>query len=167
MRVPVAALLAILSLSGCSGGDGDGGAKKYTVAEVLDGDTIDLENGTRVRLLGIDAPERSSPAECYGVDAFNHLSSLIGASKVTLEYDLETEDAFGRDLAYVYAGDVHLNAKMLQDGAACVLWLASSPNGEDWKPYFDTLEEGADASDLGLWGACGSCDVPAFAGTAR
>ena len=151
---------AALLVTGCNGGGG-GGAKSHTVAAVVDGDTIEIEDGERVRLIGIDTPETSSPEECWGDEAYAHLASLIGSSKVRLEYDVEREDAFDRTLAYVYTvdDDVFVNAKMLEDGAACLLLIP--PNGEQFETYFASLEEGAQTADRGLWGACGGCDTPA------
>ena len=160
VRAPGARLLLFASLlltAGCNGEDG-GGKRLYAVEAVIDGDTIDLDDGRRIRLLGIDAPERGTNAECWGDEALNHLSSLIGSTKVSLEYDVEREDDYGRTLAWVHAGDVFVNAKMVEDGAACVLIIP--PNGAEFESYLETLESGAQAANRGLWGACGGCDTP-------
>lgn len=149
----------LLACSACTG-DGGGGAKLYTVEKVVDGDTIDLDDGRRVRLLGIDAPERGSDVECWGDEAFNHLSALLGDSKVDLEYDVERMDVYGRTLAWIHADGVFINAKMVDDGAACVLIIP--PNGAEFETYLESLESGAMTAGRGLWGACGSCDVPEF-----
>jgi micrococcal nuclease len=61
----------------------------------------------------------------------------------------------------VYADDVFLNAKMIEDGYACVLIIP--PNGAEFETFLESLESGAQTAGRGLWGACGSCDVPAFA----
>lgn len=69
------------------------------VASVSDGDTIELENGQSVRLIGINAPDR-------GEDGFelsrDYLKDLIEGEEVKLEYDSYQEDKFGRLLAYVF-----------------------------------------------------------------
>ena len=57
MRWPHLVLLAALALSGCSWGDKD----KARVLRVIDGDTIELADGRRVRYIGIDSPERDQP----------------------------------------------------------------------------------------------------------
>lgn len=141
---------AALLVSGCPEKKG-GGDGLRTVDRVIDGDTIELDGGERVRLILIDSPELDED-DCWSDEAWEHLSGLIGAAKVRLEYDVEREDHFGRTLAYVYAGDLFLNAKMVEDGAACV-WRIP-PNGNDFVTYFESLEEGAQAADRGLWGAC-------------
>lgn len=148
-----------LACSACTG-DGGGGAKLYTVESIIDGDTIDIDDGRRIRLLGIDTPERGTNAECWGDEAFNHLAALLGDSKVSLEYDVEREDVYGRTLAWVRAEGVFINAKMVDDGAACVLIIP--PNGAEYETYLESLESGATTAGRGLWGACGSCDVPEF-----
>lgn len=145
-----------VTCSACTG-DGGGGAKLYAVESVIDGDTIDIDDGRRIRLLGIDSPERGTNPECWGDEAFNHLAALLGDSKVKLEYDVEREDVYGRTLAWVRAEGVFINAKMVDDGAACVLIIP--PNGAEYETYLESLESGAMTAGRGLWGDCGSCDV--------
>ena len=73
--------------------------QKATVAEVIDGDTIELDSGQTVRLLGINAPDRGQNGY---KEAKNYLQDLIEAETVTLEYDKYQDDKFGRILAYVF-----------------------------------------------------------------
>jgi micrococcal nuclease len=95
-------------------------ATSATLERVVDGDTLDVAVGSdtvRVRLIGIDAPEHDE-GDCGNV-AQAHLASLAppGAA-LGLAFDAECQDRYGRDLAYVTAGDVLLNAAMLYDGYA-------------------------------------------------
>jgi endonuclease YncB( thermonuclease family) len=69
------------------------------VREVVDGDTFDLQNGTRVRMNGINAPERG---EKNFEEASNKLSSEVLNKRVWLEYDRDQEDRDGRVLAWVW-----------------------------------------------------------------
>lgn len=73
--------------------------QKATVAEVIDGDTIELDSGQTVRLLGINAPDRGQNGY---EEAKNYLQDLIEVETVTLEYDKYQDDKFGRILAYVF-----------------------------------------------------------------
>lgn len=80
------------------------------VTKVIDGDTIKVEIGNRstpVRLVGVDTPEteaRDEPIGCYGVRAFNYTKRTPIERIVRLEIPRvgDSEDAYGRTLAYVY-----------------------------------------------------------------
>lgn len=73
--------------------------EKAVVTEVIDGDTIDIDNGQTVRLVGIDAPNRG---EERWEEAKEYLEDLIEGETVSLEYDAYQIDKFGRLLAYVW-----------------------------------------------------------------
>jgi micrococcal nuclease len=86
------------------------------VVGVIDGDTIDvrLSSGmVRVRLYGIDAPEKSQP---YGEKAKQALSELVFRKNVDLE--VESQDRYDRVVAVVYVGDLDINAEMVKGGFA-------------------------------------------------
>jgi len=90
-----------------------GGARDRAVVDrVIDGDTLDVVLGgetIRVRLLNIDTPEtkkRNTPVECLGPEASEYLARLLPAgSAVTLSYDRERTDQYGRTLAAVITSD--------------------------------------------------------------
>lgn len=82
------------------------------VDRVIDGDTVDVLLGgavTRVRLLNIDTPEtkkQDTPIECLGPEASEFLTALLPVgSTVSLEYDIERADQYGRTLAAVFSSD--------------------------------------------------------------
>ncbi len=82
------------------------------VDRVIDGDTVDVLLGgavTRVRLLNIDTPEtkkQDTPIECLGPEASEFLTALLPVgSTVSLEYDIERADQYGRTLAAVFTSD--------------------------------------------------------------
>jgi micrococcal nuclease len=123
------------------------------VATVVDGDTLTLTNGARVRLVQIDAPEIAGN-ECYTQAARRALLRLapIGAA-VALEADpaLDKVDRFGRLLRYVKRSGRNVNLELVRQGAAA--------------PYFFDRDLGRYARELtaaatvakargrGLWGA--------------
>jgi len=72
----------------------------YKVTKVIDGDTIEINTGEKVRLIGINSPEVGE--ECYE-EAKEELENLILGKEVTLEADVEDKDKYGRLLRYVYA----------------------------------------------------------------
>jgi len=129
------------------------GPSTATVASVIDGDTIVLESGEKVRYLMIDTPEiTNGKNDCYGEQARDYNAELVLGQEVTLTYDVECTDRYGRLLAYVEAPDGEMNTLMVERGFACVLVIP--PNGSDRESEFATLELGARQSGEGLWGAC-------------
>lgn len=99
----------------------------YTVEKVVDGDTIRIRcNGTstRVRLVGINAPEsvkEDAPVECGGPEASSYLHSLLDGSQVFLSADPAqgTRDKYDRILAYVWTQDGALaNKSIVENGHA-------------------------------------------------
>ena len=65
----------------------------HYVVDVIDGDTIEIEGEIRVRLLGIDAPEKD---ECYYSSSKQVLDNLIGKQKIKLEKDIADKDRYDR-----------------------------------------------------------------------
>src|SRR5215210_9222568 len=89
----LALLAALALLGGCADGqDERGGGAPATVERIVDGDTLVLADGRRVRLVQIDAPEEGE-GECYAREATATLEKLVPAgSRVTLETDPELDD---------------------------------------------------------------------------
>ncbi len=131
-----------------------GNAKQNAVvARVIDGDTIELVGGQRVRLVQIDTPEKR--IECYGDQASALTRRLIPAgTHVRIEQDpkLDQVDRFGRKLAYVWEGDEDVNVTLVGEGAAGV-WFFDGDRGRYANELLDAAEE-ARAGEKGLWGAC-------------
>ena len=89
------------------------------VIRIIDGDTFEIENGDKVRMIGIDAPELKDNA---GLESKNHLKLLIENKYVSLIEDKKNKnkDFFGRLLRYVYIDNTDVNLKMIEDGYANV-----------------------------------------------
>jgi micrococcal nuclease len=154
VRFALAAAAAVLALAACSTAQDEAPVQDATVARVGDGDTIDLADGSRVRLVQIDAPELGE-GECYGRQAAETMRELLpkGAT-VRLEPDpqLDDVDRFGRLLRYVHVGDTNVNLELVRRGAASV-WFFERDRGR----YADELLDAAHAAEKarrGLWGAC-------------
>jgi micrococcal nuclease len=151
-RLIIAALLAALAL-GIFAWATRGSSHNDVVARVVDGDTIELASGTRVRLVQIDTPEKRT--ECYGDEASGLTQRLLPAgTHVRIEQDpgLDQVDRYRRKLAYVFKGDEDVNLTLVEQGAAGV-WFFDGRRGR----YADALLEAAEqarAADKGLWGAC-------------
>jgi micrococcal nuclease len=137
----------VLALAGCPAPD------EAVVTRVIDGDTIELEGGERVRYLMVNTPETTGGKnDCYGENAVTFNSDLVLGKTVILRYDVEREDNFGRTLAYVSVGDQEINTLIIDRGFGCVLHIP--PNGNDRAAEFESLEQTARAARRGLWGAC-------------
>lgn len=122
----VCSLLVYKRYSGAGDSPADAISSDWGVRTVIDGDTIELENGERVRYIGINAPEimrREDTSWVYdphpfGEDAKEFNRRLVEGKRVRLEYDQEVRDRYGRLLAYVYVEDVFVNAEMVKAGLA-------------------------------------------------
>jgi micrococcal nuclease len=94
------------------------------VTQIVDGDTIDVElqgRHERVRYIGIDTSETKHPSqgvEPYGPEATEANRRLVGGQMVRLEFDVQPRDQYGRLLAYVYVGEVMVNAELMRQGYA-------------------------------------------------
>lgn len=126
-----------------------------TVSTVLDGDTIVLHSGERVRYLGLDAPEiahNGSPGDCYGDEARQANRDLVLHQRVTLQYEREAKDRHGRLLAYVVLQDGRcVNSELIRTGMARVF---RSREGFSRFEELVALQREALSSRRGLWGAC-------------
>lgn len=125
-------------------------AKTYLVTNVIDGDTIELKNNVKVRLIGVDAPELSNH-ECYSNKSKNKLETLILGKRVKLIYDEEKTDSFGRKLAFVYRGSKFINKQILSSGNGKYLMIG--PNIKNWEIFLDA-EKTARDKNRGLWKKC-------------
>jgi micrococcal nuclease len=92
------------------------------VRQVIDGDTITVSGVGTVRLLGVDAPEKTGgyrESEPYGDAATRFMKSLLDGKLVRLEYDGERKDQYDRTLAYVFLEDGTLaNEAIIRAGFA-------------------------------------------------
>ena len=93
-------------------------AQDYPTAQVeriVDGDTLVLTNGEKVRLIGIDTPERG---EEYYSEAGDYLGNLTLNKTLYLEQDISDKDKYDRSLYYIYTDDLFVNAEMVSSGYA-------------------------------------------------
>lgn len=121
---------------------------------VVDGDTILVQLGTRrekVRYIGIDAPELHHPTrgeEPGGREATELNRRLVGSQPVRLELDVRARDQYGRLLAYVWVGDLMVNAELVRLGYAQVMTVP--PNVKHQALLVKLQREARDAG-RGLW----------------
>ena len=124
-----------------------------TCVRVVDGDTIELDNGEKVRYIGMDTPETKhpyKPVEAFGYEASAANRKLVEGRRVTLEYDIEKRDRYGRLLAYVHVGDTFVNAALLARGYA---QTSTYPPNVRYADMFSYIQRRAREVGKGLWGA--------------
>jgi micrococcal nuclease len=148
VHVKLAALVALVA--GCGGSPC--GETEAKVTRVIDGDTIELESGVKIRYLLVDTPEVSGGVECFGENAKQFNSDRVLNKTVQISYDEQCTDNFGRSLAYVTVDGEEINSLLVRNGYACVLFIA--PNGESRREEFEALELDAKNARRGLWSAC-------------
>lgn len=120
------------------------------VADVVDGDTVILEDGRRVRYLGTNTPERGEQLYQQAKDLNR---SLVKGKAVRLEFEGDRDsDAYNRLLAYVYAGDQMIGARMIQEGMAHALFIG--PEGRH-NAMLLRLQAEAKQRGAGIWAGSG------------
>ncbi|NIM05515.1 MAG: hypothetical protein GTN65_07840 [Armatimonadetes bacterium] len=117
------------------------------VGQVVDGDTITLATGEKVRLLGIDTPELGQPGADIAKDI---LEGLLRGQKVKLEKETTDKDVYGRLLRWVYAlpSGVCVNAEMVRKGYAINRFY---PPDTARREEFERLQAEAEKSKRALW----------------
>jgi micrococcal nuclease len=125
---------------------------RYTVKWVNDGDTIVLTNTWRVRYIGIDAPEidhENQKAQPLGYQARSFNKKRVLSHTISLEFDKERYDRYGRLLAYIFLADgTFLNEEVLENGLAFYLYIR--PNEKYDKRLLKAQQEAMKAQK-GLW----------------
>ncbi|WP_051223541.1 thermonuclease family protein [Conexibacter woesei] len=147
--------LAFAAVAGC-GSSPSATGDTAQVRRVVDGDTILLTSGERVRLIGIDTPESvkpGTPVQCFAKRASAFTHTLLDGARVRLVYGAERRDRYGRLLAYVYRARDRLfvNAELVRQGYARTLEIA--PNTGHAR-QFAALASAARRAGKGLWSAC-------------
>ena len=120
---------------------------KY-VSKVIDGDTITLDNGEKVRLIGIDTPERG---ECYYKEAKLRLTELVLNKNIELEKDITNRDKYKRLLRYIYIENNSINNILVEEGYAKAYYYP--PDIKDYQ-IFKQSEKLAKKNSLGIWKDC-------------
>lgn len=137
------------------------------VTKVIDGDTFKMSNGEKVRLMGIDTPEKfesdkldrqsgqsgrdKETIKKLGEASSEYVRKLVEGKKVTLVKDpgYDDRDKYGRLLRYIYTEDgTFVNAKILEDGYANVFYSKQISKMDQFKK----LEREARENKRGLWG---------------
>ena len=118
------------------------------VTQVIDGDTIIIEGGYRIRYIGIDTPEIHPELEVYGKEALQANRKLVEDKMVRLERDVSETDRYGRLLRYVYVDNIFVNAELVRQGLA---QAKAYPPDIKYQDYLEKLETEARQAGRGMW----------------
>jgi micrococcal nuclease len=130
------------------------------VVAVLDGDTIIIGGGDKVRYAGLDTPETHHPdklPQYCGQEAFEANRRLVAGKTVRLEFDERRHDKYGRLLAYVYVDSLFVNAELIRQGYAQV---STYKDNQRHHREFARLQQSAIAARRGMWGGCVDFRIP-------
>ena len=134
--------------------------ERAAVVAVIDGDTIVISGGEKVRYVGINTPETHHPdklPEYCGQEAFEANRRLVAGKTVRLEFDQRVRDKYGRLLAYVYVDNLFVNAELIRQGYAQVTTYRENQRHHE---EFQRLQRAAIEARRGLWGGCVDIHVP-------
>ncbi len=149
-----------LALAACSSDPGGSpcGPTRARVVAVTDGDTVTLENGDKLRYLLVDTNEiTGGHNDCFGQEARQYNLELVLDQTVSIAYDVECRDRYGRLLGYVSVSGREVNRLLVERGYACVLYIP--PDGAARHDEYQALEDQARAERRGMWGACAPEDI--------
>lgn len=152
-KILVFSVLALMLVSGCTKypqapvnipGLADG---EKMVTKIIDGDTVIVEGGFSIRLLGIDTDEKGYP--CFA-SAKQRLEELVLNKVVFLERDTEDQDQYKRYLRYLILGGENINLKMVKEGLAVARF---SPDNKKYRKEITDAEKEAMTNKIGCkWG---------------
>jgi micrococcal nuclease len=148
--LPFVLLLPVLLLLGCNGNPPGVPAGPYTVTEIFDGDSFNLKAANaqtvRVRIAGIDAPEKSQP---YAQKSKAALEALLASGPITL--DVIKQDRFERWVAHVSVNNVDVGLRQVEDGWAWYFRRYKKDLSESMQRDYERAERQARADQRGLW----------------
>jgi len=132
---------------------------RIIVNKAIDGDTLLLNNGEKVRLIGVDTPELYhplKPVQYFAKEASLFTKDMVEGKEVKLEYDWQKRDKYDRLLAYVYLKDgTFVNAEIIKRGYG----FAYTKYPFKYLEQFIKYEKEARAKGFGLWKESGEAEL--------
>lgn len=120
----------------------------YVVSQVIDGDTVELNGREKLRLAGIDTPERGQP---FYDSAREFLSDLVLRRTVRLELGFRKRDTYGRLLGYMFINGTFVNAELLKQGLGRMYLFADNRYQPEHLDRLFAAQRQAMAAQIGIW----------------
>ena len=125
--------------------------RSYRCTRVVDGDTIEVAQFGAVRLIGIDTPEMNydlGVPQPFAEEAKKCCERLVDGKEVSLLFDVQKRDKYGRVLAYVFVGDTFVNAELVKAGLAKAYHI---PPNRKYRTRLKRFERRARDKSRGIW----------------
>lgn len=131
-----------------------------TVQRVIDGDTVKLSDGRRVRLIGVNTPESTTRTEEYGKEASNYTTSKLTGKQVWLQKDVSEKDRYDRYLRIIWTdiptnvmNESEIRTKMFNANLVINGYAEPStyPPDVKYSEYFVAFAREAREKNTGLW----------------
>lgn len=132
-------------------------SQSVKVNYIIDGDTIIIEGGKKVRYIGVDSSEitylqKDTPIyECFAKEALDENKKLVLGKTVRLVKDVSDTDKYGRLLRYVYVDNIFVNDYLIKKGF--VKTMIIKPDTK-YAPLFYNSQNEAKLNKIGLWQFC-------------
>lgn len=121
---------------------------RYEVTRIIDGDTAELNGKEKVRLLGIDTPEKGEP---YADSATAYLTSMVKGEIVNLVFDRRRRDNYNRLLAYIFKDTTFINAALVARGYAHMYLFPDNEGNDTLTARLLAAQREAIKNKIGQW----------------
>lgn len=142
-------------------------SEEFLVTKIIDGDTIEIEGGKKVRYIGMDTPETvnpQKPVQCFGHEAAEKNKEWVLGKKIRMEKDISETDRYGRLLRYVWVGEFFVNEQLVRQGYAQV---STYPPDVKYQDLFLAAQKEARENNRGLWQGCSYFGEPQATSTPK
>jgi micrococcal nuclease len=125
-------------------------AQTYQASKVIDGDTIELDNGERVRYIGIDTPEfrANQEPDPYAQEAYEANYNLVDGKEAYLEFDVQERERYDRMLAYTYFDDLFIYTWLVENGYTQIMTI---PPNVTYQDLLLELQTKTREENRGIW----------------
>ncbi|PFA62902.1 nuclease [Bacillus sp. AFS015802] len=136
------------------------GLEKVLISRVVDGDTVELKDGRKVRLIGVNTPESTTRTEEYGKEASNYTTKKLEGKTVWLQKDVSETDRYNRSLRLIWLeipkddmDEGEIRSKMFNADLVLNGYAEPSTYNPDVKysDYFVKFAREAREKETGLW----------------